>query len=818
MGDLFDDLRYTLRTLRQSPGFALSAIAAIALGIGSTTAIFSVVNKVLLEPLPYPDPDRLVQLMSTSELGNQSVVSIPKYLAWRALTSAFGQIAAYEIGGPGVNLVQGGEVTPVRAAHVSADYFSLFGVDVKSGRTFTNAEDRPGSPRVAVISDELWRGRFHSDPSLVGKTIPFDRELYKLIGVLAPGFSTELSADAWFPLQADASADHVSRVRVAARLRPGMTIHEGSVDLDGTMNYFLRRYPAAPILPLEHFTAISLRDAVVGDIRPALFLLTGAVGFVLLISCANVANLLLARGTRRVREMAIRAALGARRERIVRQLLSESVLLSIAGGVVGLALGYLGVRELLAVSPVDVPRIGANGSAIGLDWRIFAFTLVVSLATRVLFGLLPAVAASRTDVSSLVKDTQAQSGMGFRRNRGRAALVVAEMAMALVLVAGAALLVRTLVASRVVNRGFDEQNVMTIEMSLANGQFKKTADVAQLVRSAVRRLRRITGVAAVAATNALPLEPAVILPFTIFKNDQLRGRYDGAAPWRSVSPGYFDAFHIRLLRGRLFTEDDDEHAAPVVLINRMMFKKYWQSVDADPIGEFITIGKGMGLGLEDMPLQIVGVIADVRESGLNREPMMYVPVAQVPDGMNARNIKQLPIAWVVRMSGSEPLALESIRQELKQISGGLPLQRVRSMREIVAASSARTQFYTMLLSVFAGIALVLAAFGLYGLMAYSVQERVHEIGIRMALGAAPADVRQMVVWQGMRLALLGILIGVPLALGLTRVMDSMIFGIQKWDPAVFVAEILLLGGVGCVAMYGPSLRATRINPADALRG
>ena len=418
----------------------------------------------------------------------------------------------------------------------------------------------------------------------------------------------------------------------------------------------------------------------------------------------------------------------------------------------------------------------------------------------------------------MVKDSVSQSGMGFRRNRGRSALVIVEMALALVLLAGAGLLIRTFVAMRTADRGFDEQNVLTLEMPLNSSQFERTSQVAQLVRATERRILGIPGISGVAVTCALPLEPSLTMPFTVHGRDQSQvGRYHGAATWRSVSPGFFDAFRIRLLRGRLFMNADDEQAAGVVLINQAMLKRFWQEVDANPIGDFITIGKGMGAGLEELPRQIVGVVADVRDAGLRMEPMMFIPVAQVPDGMNAPHNRLLPLTWVVRATDPSRLATGAIQQELHEVSGGLPLGRVRSMHEVVAASSARTQFYMMLLTVFAGIALLLAAVGLYGLMAYSVQQRTQEIGIRMALGAGPEDVRNLVVLQGMRLALLGISIGIPTALALTRVMVSMIFGIRTWDPAVFAAVALLLSAVALFATYVPSLRATRVDPMGALR-
>jgi putative ABC transport system permease protein len=532
--------------------------------------------------------------------------------------------------------------------------------------------------------------------------------------------------------------------------------------------------------------------------------------------------LTLARAGRRTREIAIRAALGAQPKEIARALLAESVVISLFGGGLGLVLGYLGVRALLAVSPNDIPRLGANGSAIAMDWRVYLFTLAISLLTAILSGLTPALGASRNDGSSLIRGGACESGMGFKRNRGRSALVTIEMALALVLLTGAGFLIRTFVAARTVNRGFNERDVLTLEMPAASPELQKTAQVAELVARATRGIGRIPGVSAVAATSALPLEPSITLLFTILKNDRsMVGRYHGAANWRSVSPGFFDVFRIRLLRGRPFSDADNERAAAVVLVNRAMLKKYWQQVDANPIGDFIAIGKSMGRELEDAPRQIVGVVADVRDAGLDREPTMYVPIAQVPDGMHARNNRLVPITWAIRAAATSTAAgilpTAAIQEELYRISGGIPLGRVRTMNQVVAASAARAQFYTMLLTVFAGIALVLAAVGLYCLMAYSVQQRVTEIGIRMALGASPGDVRSVVMLQGMRLALLGILLGIPAALGLARIAVSMIFGIRTWDPAVLAVVAALLSGVALVAAYVPSLRATRVNPADALR-
>jgi predicted permease len=696
---------------------------------------------------------------------------------------------------------------------------------MEMGRGFSLQEDRPDGPRVAVISYRLWRAHFHGDPALVGRNISLETEPYKVIGIVARDFVQDPPADVWLPLQADpCSADHVGRVRVAARIAPGVTLKRARESVSQTLEAFARRFPPF-VLYRERFTAIPLRDAIVGDVRQALYLLFGAVGFVLLISCSNVANLLFARATRRAREFAIRAAFGAGRARTVRELLTEGFILSLCGGAVGLAAGYLGVRGLLAISPADLPRLGANGSALALDWRVFAFTLLLSLFTCLAFALLPALHASRPDIGTLMKDSGSQTGLGLRGNRSRSALVVTEIALALVLLVGGGLLIRTFVAMRTANRGFDEQNVLTVRMSLAAPQFDSTAHVEDLVGRVRQRLRHIPGVSAAAAASGLPLQPGLMTPFTIHSHDQeLVGRYHGVASWFSISPGYFDVFGIRLLRGRFFTALDAVATRPVVIINWTMYKRYWPEVDANPIGEFITIGKDIGPGLNEDPRQVIGVVADVKDAGFNR-PAMYVPVAQLTDAMTARNNRLLPITWAVRTDAdaadafaSSPMDIAAAVQEvLLDASGGRPLEPVRTMHEVVAASSARTGFYIGLLIPFAAIALLLAAVGLYGLLAYSVEQRTQEIGVRMALGASPERVRFMVVLQGLRLAFLGILIGIPASLALARVMVSLIFGIPSWDPIVLAAVALLLGAVAVAAAFVPADRATRVEPMDALR-
>ena len=814
--DALIDVRDAARILRRNAGFTSVAVMALALGIAANTAIFSVVDRVLLEPLPYSDPDRLVQLMTTSPLGGQTLVSVPKYALWRERTKSFQYMAAYDTTGPSVNLAISETQKALETARVSADYFRLFGAAAVLGRTFSDADDQPDAPRVALISHDLWRRRFAANPLLVGDTLSLEKEPYKVIGVIAPGFTADRPVDLWLPLRASVSLlDHMNRVRVAARLLPGVSAKEAAADVAGTKTLFLRRYRSAPLLFREEFTAIPLRDALVGDVRPALLLLAAAVACVLLIACANAASLVLARSSRRAAEIAVRSALGAGRPRLIRQLLTENMLIALAAGPVGLALGFCGIRGLLAVSPAELPRVGANGSAIALDWRVFLFTLTVSLVSGVLFGLMPALSASRVGLMSLINDAPIQSGMGFRRSGRRAVLVIAQIALALVLLEGAGLLVRTFVADRTTNPGFDERQVLTAEMSLNNAQFGRTDEVSELVRRMKGHLEQIPGVSCVATTSSLPLEPSLQIPFTITKHDQtMVGRYHGVAAWRSVSPGFFDTLRIRLLQGRFFSKDDNRHSAGVMLISRAMMRKFWPEVDADPVGEFLIIGHGVSAALEDRPRQIVGIVDDVREAGLNREPMMYVPLAQLSDAMMAWQNRVLPITWVIRTS-DERASRAIVEHNLSEASG-LPLGRVRAMREVLAAALARPRFYVLLLSVFSAIALVLASVGLYSVMAYSVQQRRREIGLRMALGAGPQHIRGMVVWQGMRLAILGIIAGVPAALALNRVMVSLIFGARPVDAAVIAAVSALLAAVALAAAYLPSARAIEVDPCESL--
>jgi putative ABC transport system permease protein len=815
--NLLQDIRYAIRMLRRSPGFTATAIAALALGIGANTAIFTVVNTVLLQPLAYPQPDRLVQLELSSAEGNGNVTSIPKYTIWREQTQVFQDVAAYDEGGPGVNLTGGDRPEQLKGVHVSASFFPLFGASMAAGRAFSADEDHPGGARLVVISNGLWRRRFAADPNIVGTNIELGGEPYLVTGVLVATFSSDPPSDVYMPLQADFnSTDQAHYLRSAARMKPGVTLAQAQAAMKLAAEEYKRKFPGT-MGPKDSFTAEPLRDTVIGDVRKSLLILLGAVGMVLLIACANVAILLLVRATMRKREIAIRAAMGAGRGRIIRQLLTESVLLSLGGGVLGLILGYFGVHALLTINPGNIPRIGEQGAAITLDWRVLTFTLLVSLGTGILFGLIPAFSASHADLSLTLKESGSRSGSGLSQNKARATLIVTEVALALVLLVGAALLIRTFAALRGVNPGFSTDKILTMEMSLSGKRFENTAAMNQLVRDSQRRVEALPGVVAFASTCCLPLEGGFGLPFIIEGRPLTDGPAHGGAGYRPLSPRYFDVFKIPLLRGRMFTDHDDGGAEPVVLINEGMAKKYWQ--DKSPVGQRITIGKGVGPEFEEPAREIVGIVGDVRNGGLDSdpEPIMYIPVAQMPNGVTALNNRIIPITWIVRTK-VEPSSLSTeIQEQLRTASGGLPVSHIRSMDQVRSESTQRTDFNMTLLVIFAGVALLLAAIGIYGLMAYSVQLRTQEIGIRMALGAGPRDVRSMVVKQGMRLALIGVFLGVAAALALTRLMASLLYGVKPWDPAAIVSVAVLLSAVALLATYFPARRASRVDPMIALR-
>lgn len=537
---------------------------------------------------------------------------------WREQHDLFDNAAAYDFSGPGLNLTGGAYPEQVKGLHVSHDFFRLFGAQMEVGREFSQAEDNPHDPHVAILSDGLWRRRYGADPAIVGKSISLGGEPYTVVGVTSRRFQFEIVPDVWLPFQFDLStADQAHYFVAAARLKPGITVEQANARMKLVADQFRRRFPGTPALgPKDGFAVKPLRDSVVSDIRASLMVLVAAVSLVLLIACANVANLLLVRATGRKREIAIRAAVGAGRARIIRQLLTESVLLSLAGGAMGMIMGIVGVRVLLALSPGNIPRIGEHGANVTLDWRVVLFTLGVSLLTGVLFGLIPALDASRADLSATLKESGGRSGSGLRQNKARSLLVISEIALAIVLLIGAALLIRTFVAIRSVNPGFDAHNVLTLQMSLTGPRFEKTAGVAQLAWDGIERLRTLPGVQAASTSCCIPLEGGFGLPLNVVGRPLTNGPNHGGAGWTSVGPGYFETFHIALLRGRTFNLRDTAASARVVIINQALAKQLWPK--SDPLRDQIIIGKGVGPEFDEGPRQIVGVVG--RHPGRRPEP------------------------------------------------------------------------------------------------------------------------------------------------------------------------------------------------------
>lgn len=816
MDAFLKDLKHSVRMFRQTPGFTIVVIAALALGIGTNTAIFSVVDTVLLKPGTYPDPDRIVMFQNLFKGGRSGGASPNEFNFWRQQTQAFQDVSAYTFNV--ANLTGEGAPEQVQMTRASADFFRLLGADMVRGRSYTHEEDLPKAPKTAVLAYGFWQRRFGGDPKVIGKRMTLSGEPYEIIGVVSPRLDIKLEEppDIYVPFQLDPNRDdNAHYFTVTGRLKPGITIGSAEAQLQAGYLEYKRMHPVPFDFPQIGFGVQNLGEAIVGGVRNSLFILLGATSLVLLIACANVANLLLARATGRRREIAIRAAVGAGRGRIVRQLLTESVMLSVTGGLVGLAAGYAGIRAILRVSPGNIPLI-PRGATVDLDWRIVAFTLGVALLTGIVFGLVPALQSSRADLNSTIKESSNRSGTGLRHHKTRALLVTTEMALAVVLLVGAALLIRTFVAIREVNPGFEAHNVLTMRMSLTGPQFEKASGVAQLVREGGRRVRALSGVEAAGFTCCVPLEGGFGLPF------QITGRPEGptskgGAGWTVVSAGYFETFRIPVLRGRTFREQDDG-GPPIVIINQALAKQFWPK--SDPLNDRLTIGGSVGPGFKgEAPRQIIGVVGDVRDAGLNRDarPNMYVLSAQITDGENALLLQIAPMAWVVR-TRVPPLSLSSpIRNELREASGGLPVAHIRTMDETISRSTAAENFNMLVMTIFGCGALLLAAIGIAGLMAYSVAQRAQEIGIRLALGAEPRSIRNMVVFQGLRLTAAGVVIGLAAAFGLTRLIASLLFGVKALDPMVFSVVPIVLIGVALISVCLPALRASRVDPIQALR-
>ncbi len=772
----------------------------------------------MLRPVAFPDADRIVAFMNVSAGGSGGGASPAKFWHWHDQTSVVQDVAAYR--GGIVNYTGGTFPEQLRSGQVSIDFFRLFGAPVALGRTFAAEEDAPDGPKVAVLSQSTWATRFNSDPQVVGKSISLSGEPFTIVGVLGEFDFGEfgLAPHVWTAFQLDPNTtDQGHFFQAAGRLKPGVTLEQAKAGLDLSAKEFERKFPGA-LGQGNSFTVEPVKEVLVRNVRTSLFVLVGAVTFVLLIACANVANLLMVRATGRKREIALRAALGGSRRRIARQLLTESVVLAFAGGVLGLIVGLVGIRALLSVNTAGFPRVGVDGALVGLDWRVLGFTLVIALGTGILFGLFPAFQSARTDLTTTLKEGGGRSGTGFRQNKARSILVVTEVALALILLVGSALLIRTAVALGRVDPGFDARNILTMRMSLTGPRFLQSEGVEQIVRDGVERLRGVPGVVSASATCCVPLEGGYGLGFTIVGRALPQDRPShGVGQWMTASPGYFDVFKIPVKRGRAFNDRDNSAAQRVVVINEAMAKEFWP--EGDPLNDRLVIGRGvMKEFATESERQIIGIVGNTRDGGLNNDPgpAMFIPQAQVPDAVNALNVRITPIAWVVRTEGNPNLVSTQVQEQLRQATG-LPVTNVRSMEEVVSRSTSRQRFNMWLMTVFGVCALLLAAIGIYGLMAYAVEQRTQEIGIRLALGASASKVKKMVVRQGMILAIAGVVIGLAAAFALARLMETLLFGVTTQDALVFVGVPVLLTLVAFVAVWLPARKASKVDPMVALR-
>jgi putative ABC transport system permease protein len=814
------DLRYGLRQLRRSPGFTAVAVLTLALGIGANAAIFTVVNTVLLRPLPYPDADRIVDIFPRPCCAD----SAPQFTYWEQNNPGFEDLTAYgDQAYAAINLNGGDRPELVEARKVSENYFRLFGANPILGRTFRTEEDRMGGPPVVVMSYGLWQRRFGGDPAILGKTVVLGGSPRTVIGILSPRFKPYPPTEVWIPLQADADINNQAHVlMVAGRLPPGDTLAQANSWMAVLGKRYAQSHPKE--VGNDHqLQVVPMQQDMTAGIRPTLLLLLGAVGLVLLIACANVANLLLARGAGRQREMAIRRAVGAGRTRIIRQLLTESLLLALSGGVLGLAIGSWSLRGLLALAPgntyspagfltsvQDMPSVPA------LDPWVAGFAVLLVAATGILFGLFPAFQLSRTDLTAALKESGGPGGTGLKHNHARNVLVGAEVAIAFTLLCGAVLLIRSFVAVRSQKLGVDPHNVLTIAVSLAGPRYSKSSEVDRLARQAASGIEAIPGVESAALTSALPLWGGIDMVFDIPGRPPAKGnRFTGDIEWRIVSPRYFEVFRIPLLSGRLLRE---EEAHRTVVISQAMARRYWPN--SNPVGQSIIIGPGLGAAYEEGPAEIVGIVGDVRSWTLNQpfEPTMYQMASQIPDATLAVVNGQWPSAFIVRTRpGVAPMSVSQAVQQVLLAREGLAVTKVRTMEQVSFDSTGDRKFTFSVMGIFAATALLLALIGLYGVISWSVTERTHEIGVRVALGARQDDVLKLIVGQALRVTLTGLGIGIVGALALTRLLFSALYGVKPTDPLTFAVVSLALLGVALLAGYIPARRATKVDPMVALR-
>ena len=806
LGDLWQDLHYGLRMLAKNPGFTAVAVIALALGIGANSAIFSVVNTVLLRPLPYKNPEHLVMVWEeNSKQGYpQDTPAAANYVDWRDQNHVFEAMAAItEIS---FNLTGVGDPERIDGQRVSASLFPLLGVEPQLGRAFRPEEDKPSANQVVVMSYGLWQRRFGADPGIIGKPISLNGKSFTVVGVMPSTFQFPTRNDQlWVPIAFDAKEAGnrgAHYLEVIARIKPRTTLEQAQAEMTTIAARLEQQYPAtntsigAVVTPLH--------EHVVGKIKPALLVLLGAVAFVLLIACANVANLLLARAAVRQKEIALRLALGASRARLIRQFLTESVLLASLGGCVGLLLSLAGLNVLKGFIPPNI----SQAQAIRIDAKVLIFTLLVSLVTGLIFGIAPALQASHFNLNDTLKESGRDSGAGSRGNRIRGLLVISEVAVSFILLIGAGLLINSFAHLRNVDPGFRADNVLTMRIVLPEVRYPDRTRRAPFYDELIRRVETLPGVTSAAVVTDVPL--------TSSGNSvgvSIEGRADPAPDrvpiliTRMISSDYFKTMAIPLLKGRELNETDKAESRPVAVISETTARLFWPG--EDPLGKQLKVGTPSTN--DNKWLTVVGMVKDVRqyELGIEPKPQMYLPHAQ--------NEFFEPRALVVR-ANVDPLSLAAtVRRTVWEIDKNQPVSDISSMEQVVSESVARQRFSMLLLGVFAGLALVLAAVGIYGVMSYAVAQRTHEIGIRMALGAQRRDVLKLTVGQGLRLVSVGVLIGLAAAFILTRVMASLLFGVSPTDSTTFITISLVLISVAALASYIPALRATKVDPMFALR-
>ncbi len=804
MNWLLQDFRYALRQLSRNRGFTAVAVLTLALGIAANTAIFTVVNAVLLRPLPYKDSQRIVRVWNTFPPRGltELPVSEPEFLEFHQSRS-FDHIGAFVTGA--VNLSRAGNPERVTETWASADVFLATGAETILGRVFSPEDDQRGQNQVVVLSYRLWQSRFGSDPTIIGKSITLNNESKTVIGVMGPGFKFPADeVDLWTPLAMDPASKNpeLHYLNVVAHLSPGTTLEKAKGEMKSVYARIMQKYPeyykgaaelAAGLVPIQ--------EQMVGNIRRALLVLMGGVGFMLLICCANVANLLLARAAGRKRDIATRLAPGASRLRIIHQLLTESALLSLLGGVTGILFALWGVKALVAGRHFVFPRI----QGVGVDGRVLLFTFLTSLLTGILFGLAPALQASKPDLNDVLKQGRSEPG-SKGQNRTRRGLIISEIAFSLVLLAGAGLMIGSFVRLLDVRLGFDPGNVLTMQLSLPQLQFPEGRQVISFYQQLIDRIDAVPGVEAAAVVNHLPMTEANATASFEAEGHTLDPT-SAIADYQVISPDYFRSMGIATMQGRVFT-DIDIKQANAAIINQVMAKKFWPAEN--------VIGKRFRLKADSRWLTIVGIVADIKNHGPSSEtkPEMYFPHTDQPFGLWA-DLRSMTL--VVR-SASDPKEMTTvIRETIHTMDNDLPVYKIQTMDHVVADSISETRFTMELLSLFGALALILAASGVYGVMSFSVAQRIHEMGIRKALGATPRNITALFVKQGSMLALIGVAIGLADAFGLTHLMSKLLYGIHTTDPATFMAASLLLVVATLRPCYLAIRKATKVDPMVALR-